>query len=116
MSDSELLQFLEMHDVALLPYLEASQSAVAIDALWAALPSVATPVGALPKQFKSGIDALIIESVSAVALSNSILRLGNDAILYESLSLGAYNSYQTAGPSMAAKQWLSLYSDINVDH
>jgi glycosyltransferase involved in cell wall biosynthesis len=116
MSDSELLQFLEMHDVALLPYLEASQSAVAIDALWAALPSVATPVGALPKQFKSGIDALIIESVSAVALSNSILRLGSDAILYESLSLGAYNSYQTAGPRMAAKQWLSLYSDINVDN
>ena len=111
-SDAELLQTLESHDVSVLPYVEASQSAVAIDALWAALPAVATPVGALPKQFKHGVDALIIDTVDADALAKAIDKLCSDKQLYETLSLGAYNSYQTTGPAKAASQWISLYADI----
>jgi glycosyltransferase involved in cell wall biosynthesis len=111
-SDAELLQILESHDVSVLPYVEASQSGVAIDALWAALPAVATPVGALPKQFKHGVDALIIDTVDADALAKAIDKLCSDKQLYETLSLGAYNSYQTTGPAKAASQWISLYADI----
>lgn len=111
-SDSELLQTLQSHDVSVLPYVEASQSAVAVDALWAALPAVATPVGALPKQFKHGVDALIIDTVDADALAKAIDRLCSDKQLYERLSLGAYNSYQVTGPKKAASQWIRLYADI----
>jgi glycosyltransferase involved in cell wall biosynthesis len=111
-SDAELLQTLESHDVSVLPYVEASQSAVAVDALWAALPAVATPVGALPKQFKHGVDALIIDTVDADALAKAIDKLCSDKQLYEALSLGAYNSYQATGPAKAASQWISLYAEI----
>jgi len=104
-SDPELLQTLQSHDVSVLPYVEASQSAVAVDALWAALPAVATPVGALPKQFKHGVDALIINTVDADALAKAIDTLCSDKQLYEALSLGAYNSYQATGPAKAASQW-----------
>lgn len=111
-SDAELLQTLESHDVSVLPYVEASQSAVAIDALWAALPAVATPVGALPKQFKHGVDALIIDTVDGDSLAKAIDKLCSDKQLYEALSLGAYNSYQATGPAKAASQWTRLYEEI----
>lgn len=112
MSDEELLQTLASHDIAVLPYIEASQSAVAVDALWAALPSIATPVGALPQQFKHGIDALIIESVNAESLAIAIHQLSTDKILYEKLSKGAYQSFQVSGSAKAASQWLELYTQI----
>jgi glycosyltransferase involved in cell wall biosynthesis len=112
MSDSELLEMLAVHDVAVLPYREASQSAVAIDALWAALPSVATPVGALPLQFKNGIDALITDTASAAAIACSIKKLCSNEKLYETLSAGARDSFLAAGPKMAATQWSNLYDSV----
>lgn len=112
MSDEFLLQTLAEHDICVLPYIEASQSAVAVDALWAALPSIATPIGALPQQFKHGIDALIIESVIAESLATAIHQLSTDKILYEKLSKGAHQSYQDSGPEKAANQWVELYTRI----
>lgn len=112
MSATEILQTLESHDVAVLPYVEASQSGVAVDALWAALPAVATPVGALPKQFKHGVDALIIDTVSASSLATAIDKICSDKQLYETLSLGAYNSYRATGPEKVASEWNRLYADI----
>jgi glycosyltransferase involved in cell wall biosynthesis len=112
MTDEELLRVLATHDVCILPYIEASQSAVAVDALWAALPSIATPIGALPQQFKHGVDALIIESCSVDALAQAIHKLCGDKILYESLSRGAYASYRANGPQKAAEQWIQLYNVI----
>jgi glycosyltransferase involved in cell wall biosynthesis len=109
---AEMLDILQSHDVVMLPYLEASQSGVALDALWGALPSIATPVGALPKQLKHGVDTLMLETLSATELAAAIHQLCTDKQLYEALSLGAYNSYQSAGPAKAAKQWNSLYADI----
>ena len=112
--DAELLQILAAHDVLVLPYVEASQSAVAVNALWAALPSIATPVGALPQQLKHGIDALIVDEISAQALATAISNLCNNKQLYEKLSQGAYNSYQSAGPIKAASQWMNLYNNMAI--
>ena len=110
LSDDELSQLLSEHDVSVLPYIEASQSAVAIDALWAALPAVATPVGALPQQFKDGIDALLTANIDSVAIADTLARLCDDKILYEHLSKGAHESYIKTGPMQAANQWLALYN------
>ncbi len=76
------------------------------------LPAVATPVGALPMQFKHGVDALITATVDADALAKAIDKLCSDKQLYETLSLGAYNSYQASGPAKAASQWNNLYAII----
>ncbi len=110
LSDDELSQLLAENDVSVLPYIEASQSAVAIDALWAALPAVATPVGALPQQFNDGFDALLTTNIDAQAIADTLARLCDDKILYEHLSMGAHESYTKTGPMQAANQWLALYN------
>jgi glycosyltransferase involved in cell wall biosynthesis len=112
LTDDELLKIITCHDVSVLPYIEASQSAVAVDALWAALPSVATPVGALPCQFRDGIDALITLKVDATSIAEAIERVCDDKILYEKLSFGAHESYKNTGPKQAAAQWINLYNQL----
>ncbi|MBK6367976.1 MAG: hypothetical protein IPF65_12155 [Polaromonas sp.] len=61
-----MLSILATHDIAVLPYREASQSGVAIDALWAAMPAIATTVGALPKQLNLEVDTLLLKTFSAL--------------------------------------------------
>lgn len=114
LSDAELLQILAVHDALVLPYVEASQSAVAVNALWAALPSIATSVGALPQQLKHGIDALIVDEINEQAIATAICNLCNNKQLYEKLSQGACSSYQSTGPVKAASQWMNLYSNIAI--
>ncbi len=110
LSEDDLYELLSNHDVSVLPYLEASQSAVAIDAHWAALPAVATPVGALPKQFTDGYDALITAKTDAQSIADVIERICDDNILYQHLSQGAAQSYQKSGPQQASRQWIDLYN------
>ena len=112
LSEDELSHLLAEHDVSVLPYIEASQSGVAIDALWAALPAVATPVGALPKQFAHEQNALIVEKISPQMIADALNRLCTDKLLYERLSQGAFDSYQKFGPEHSAKLWLQLYETI----
>jgi glycosyltransferase involved in cell wall biosynthesis len=111
-SDEEITKILVGSDVMVMPYVEASQSGVAIDALWAALPTVATPVGALPQQFADGKDALIASEVSVNAVGEALMRVLGDPSLYEKLSRGAYESYQRIGIRPVAKMWRAFYSDI----
>ncbi len=112
LSEAELSHLLAEHDVSVLPYIEASQSGVAIDALWAALPAVATPVGALPKQFAHEQNALIVEKISPQMIADTLNRLCTDKLIYERLSQGAFDSYQKFGPEHSAKLWLQLYETI----
>jgi glycosyltransferase involved in cell wall biosynthesis len=110
---SEMLHLLATHDIAVLPYKEASQSGVALDALWAAMPAIATPVGALSKQLQHGVDALMLNNVNAHELAVAVEKLSSDKQLFEALSRGAYNSYQSSGPVKAAMQWNNLYAHIS---
>ncbi len=116
LSDDELSHLLVEHDVSVLPYIEASQSAVALDALWAALPAVATPVGALPQQFNDGFDALLTTKIDAASIADALARVCDDKILYEHLSMGAHQSYKKTGPMQAANQWLALYNKTIIRH
>ena len=111
-SSDDMLSILATHDIAVLPYREASQSGVAMDALWAAMPSIATTVGALPKQLNHEVDTLLLKTFSANELANAIIRLSSDKQLYEALSLGAFRTYQYTGPTKAAQQWNDLYKKI----
>ena len=112
LSEAELSHLLAEHDVSVLQYIEASRSGVAIDALWAALPAVATPVGALPKQFAHEQNALIVEKISPQMIADTLNRLCTDKLIYERLSQGAFDSYQKFGPEHSAKLWLQLYETI----
>ena len=110
--DATVLTLLEEHDILALPYLEASQSGVAIDAQWAAMPAIATPVGALPQQFSAGKDALICSDVSAEAFAASLLELLSSQGLYSALSQGAHEAYRDKDLKAVARKWRDFYSDI----
>ena len=112
LAEEQIHSLLTEHDISVMPYIEASQSGVARDVLWAALPAIVTPVGALPKQFTHKTDALVTKTVSASALAQEIERLSTDRALYESLSAGFYNTYKKTGPDQAAKQWKDIYMNI----
>jgi glycosyltransferase involved in cell wall biosynthesis len=112
--DATVLQLLRDHDILALPYLEASQSGVAIDAQWAAMPAVATPVGALPEQFSDGVDALICNDVSAQAFADSLTDLVSDESLYSRLSAGAHAAYRKKDLDVVALRWRDFYESLLV--
>ncbi len=111
--DNVVLELLKEHDILALPYLEASQSGVAIDAQWAAMPSVATPVGALPQQFSTGKDALICRDVSPEAFADSLLELIGDQGLYSRLSHGAHDAYRDKDLIAVARKWRDFYAALD---
>jgi glycosyltransferase involved in cell wall biosynthesis len=113
--DDEVRRILAEHDLMVLPYREASQSGVAIDAQWAAMPSVATPVGALTSQFSDGCDALITDCVNEGSVGAAIERLLLDRALYVKLSLGALAAYEQKGIRPVARLWWDFYRQISND-
>jgi glycosyltransferase involved in cell wall biosynthesis len=112
--DATILELLKEQDILALPYLEASQSGIAIDAQWAAMPAVATPVGALPQQFSAGKAALICSDVSAEAFADSLLELLNSQGLYSTLSKGAYNAYRDKDLITVARKWRDFYASLDM--
>lgn len=110
--DEAILNLLRSHDILALPYLEASQSGVAIDAQWAAMPAIATPVGALPQQFSAGEDALICNAVTPEAFAECLVALTANPPLFQQLSQGAALSYKDKDLVMVANRWRDFYHSI----
>jgi glycosyltransferase involved in cell wall biosynthesis len=81
LSHEELAQILSDHDVAVAPYVEASQSGVIAAAFGAGLPVIATPVGGLVEQVVDGVTGLICGAVTPGAIADSIGRLAEDRAL-----------------------------------
>lgn len=112
LSDEDVRAAMARADVMALTYVEASQSGVALDAQWAALPSIATPVGALPRQLTHGIDSIIAEETTPASVANGLATLLRDPALYGALSDGAHAAYQRVGLRPVADKWRALYSEI----
>lgn len=111
-SDQELCEILADHDVMAMPYIEASQSAVALDAQWAAMPVVATPVGGLTEQLTQGVDALFGKEASAIAFADALEQLLGDPALFATLSRGSHDSFQRVSLRPVANKWRALYDHI----
>jgi glycosyltransferase involved in cell wall biosynthesis len=99
-------------DINVLPYREASQSAVVIKALWQALPTVATAVGGLKEQLREGHDCLFAAAPEAGAIAQCLKRIIQEPRLYEALSRGAHQSAEASSPKAVAQRWDALYRDI----
>ncbi len=111
-SDEELCRLLSDHDVMALPYIEASQSAVALDAQWAAMPVLSTPVGGLKEQLSHGVDSLIAAEATGPAFADVMERLLRDPVLYETLSRGAHAAFQQVSLRPVGQKWRALYDEI----
>lgn len=75
-------------EMVVLPYREATQSAVVALALAAGTPIIATRVGALPEVLIDGVNSLLVEPNNPMALKNKIIKLLNNKPLQEKLIRG----------------------------
>ncbi len=89
LTEEEIGQFLAASDVAVLPYIEASQSGVAASAYAAGRPVVVTPVGGLVEQVISGKTGLIAREATANALADAIALFVEDPHLLDTCAAGA---------------------------
>ena len=89
LGDEEIAGFMAGADVAVLPYVEASQSGVAASAYAAGRPVVATPIGGLAEQVVDGETGLLARDMSVEALADAIRRFASDPELLDRCGAGA---------------------------
>ena len=72
LSEQEIAEILPRYQLMILSYIEASQSGVAATAFGARMPVVATPVGGLTEQVRSGRNGVLAAAVTPEALADAI--------------------------------------------
>ena len=77
------------HDIVLCPYDEASQSGVICEALAQALPSIVTPVGALPEQIGHGQGGIVLGNMASATLAAAMANTVLGSLDYATASAGA---------------------------
>jgi glycosyltransferase involved in cell wall biosynthesis len=86
MPDNDRRRLFEEHDVLVCAHDEASQSGLICEALTWALPSIVTPVGALPEQIEFGKAGWVARDTSPAALAEIITQVARDPIGYDAAS------------------------------
>lgn len=94
--EHEIAGIFERTDLAVLPYREASQSAVVATAFAVGMPCVATPIPGLCEQIAEGETGVIAAGMSALDFSNAVSRVLRDPELYRRLSAGCLHLTRTA--------------------
>jgi glycosyltransferase involved in cell wall biosynthesis len=87
--EGEIDHVVSAADCLLCPYTEASQSGVVVQAIAAAIPSIVTPVGALPEQVEHGRVGLVAAATTAEAVAAAMQTLAASPDIYTSLSKAA---------------------------
>lgn len=82
LTSEELAGALSHYHAVVLSHVEASQSGVAATAFGAGVPVIATPVGGLTEQVRTGINGILADRVDASALAAAVRRLFSDPGLY----------------------------------
>ncbi|MCW5713395.1 MAG: glycosyltransferase family 4 protein [Bauldia sp.] len=100
---AEIGGVLSRYDVVALPYVEASQSGVALTAFGGGMPVVGTPVGGLRKQIRHGIDGLLADAATPAAFADALARLATDPPLLARLTAGAADHPGRSVASFAAR-------------
>jgi glycosyltransferase involved in cell wall biosynthesis len=82
----EIPAIISSHGVMVMPYLSATQSAIAAVAMANGMPSIATSTGAMAEQVIDGRNGMIVPPGDAGALAEAMLRIAGDASLALSMS------------------------------
>lgn len=89
-SNPEVTHLFEEASVVVLPYIEASQSAVLCLSFALGKPTIVTDVGSMPEMVDDGETGLVVPPGDAEALSAAIVSLLNEPHLRESMAAKAY--------------------------
>ena len=88
-SEQEVSDLLASASLVVLPYTDATQSAVLAAAYAAGVPVVATTVGSLPEFVEHERSGLLVAPGDPVALAKAVARVVQDPALHQRLRLGA---------------------------
>jgi glycosyltransferase involved in cell wall biosynthesis len=109
-SDAERAELFGRASVVVLPYVEATQSAVIPFAYRAGKPVVATTVGGLPEMVDHGRTGLLVPPRDERALADAVVRLLRDADLRRRLGAGGQRKLDDeCSPARVAGQTLASY-------
>ena len=89
LSEGEISNLLDQHDVILAPYLTASQSGVVAQAMAAGRPCVVTDVGGLAEQIGDGAGGWIVEEPKAESLAAVLAAVLDDPTQVQEKAKGA---------------------------
>jgi glycosyltransferase involved in cell wall biosynthesis len=96
--------------IAVLPYIESSQSGVAALAYGTGTPIIASDVGGVGEMIENDKDGLLVPPVDVPALANAIIRLLGDRQLQEKLRIASEYRCQTdLSWSKIAEQTVNVY-------
>jgi len=93
--EGEVLEILQKFDIILLPYKEASQSAVLAECTALGIPAVVTPVGGIPGQVLETGCGIVSEAISSESIADAVLDLINTPGRYEECSRAGILSSHT---------------------
>jgi len=109
-SDDKRAELFRRASVVVLPYVEASQSAVIPVAYTFGKPVVATTVGGLPEMVENGRTGLLVPPRDERALADAIVRLLRDRDLRHQLGDNGKRKINTeCSPDAVARQTLAAY-------
>ncbi len=110
LSEAEVLQLLETHDIMVLPYREASQSGVVTLGISSAIPMVVTNVGGLPEQLAA--DEAVWVEPTAESIQRGILELLENRDLYQHIHQKLLQKRAQASQSSIRAQLETLIQDV----
>ncbi len=100
-------------NVVVLPYLEASSSAVLLQAYSAGRPVVASAVGDIPHMIEDGATGLLVPPKDPAALATAIVRILKDREMAEEMGTNAMGLLKSRfNWSRAAERTGALYSEM----
>lgn len=104
----EIVDVVDGFDIALLPYVEASQSGVLAYAMALGVPAVVTPVGGLAEQATASGSGVVAAAMTPTALADALEELLSDT--------GRYQALSAAGTAAAAGafSWARVAADVRV--
>jgi starch synthase len=109
-SEEERARLFERATVVVLPYVEATQSAVITVAYAHGRPVVATDVGGLPEQVDDGVTGYLVPPADDQALAEAVVRILRDPGLAERLGAAARRKAELEwSPDLAAERTLAVY-------
>jgi starch synthase len=109
-SDDKRAELFRRASVVVLPYIEASQSAVIPIAYTFAKPVVATPVGGLPALLEHGRTGYLVPPCDETALADAVVRLLRDRALRHRMGANGKRKIDTeCSPDAVARQTLDVY-------
>ena len=109
-SDEKGAELFQQASVVVLPYIDATQSAVIPVAYTFAKPVVATTVGSLPEMVEPGQTGYLVPPRDEQALADAIVRLLRDKALRQRMGANARNKVENEYSAGAvAHQTLSVY-------